>query len=206
MKTTIATTLSLAGVLVAGSAAAVVNTHVLRGSSGPSSFVVAAAPAAPSVVSTVADPAVPVSVVAGSLPPVTVPTAPAVAPAAPTQAMYLVGESGTVVLDTAGDVLKIVNVTPADGWTVTKSELNNSLNAEVRLRSAAGEVEFHANLLYGVVTPSVTLHDGSETTNSVADPSSGKGTSGNGGSGGGSGKGGGGHGSDDSGHGGGGDD
>ncbi len=204
MKTTVATTLSLAGVLVAGSAAALVNTQVLSGSSASSSFVVAAASAAPSPANTVADPVVVTTVVAAAVPPVTVPAATAAA-AAPTQAAYRVGESGTVILDTAGDVLKIVNVTPADGWSITKSELNDPLNAEVRLRSAVGEVEFRANLLFGVVTPSVALHDSSETPDSVADPSgggSGKGSSGKGGSG----KGGGGHGSDDSGHGGGGDD
>jgi hypothetical protein len=205
MKSTIATTLSLAGVLVAGSAAALVNTHVLSGGSSPSSFVVAAAPAAAPVVNAVADPVAATTVAPAALPPVTVPAAAAAAAAAPTQAMYRVGGSGTVTLDTAGDVLKIVNVAPADGWSVTKSELNDSLNAEVRLRSAAGEVEFHANLLFGVVTPSVSLHDGNETTNSVADPSSG-GSSGKGTGSGGSGKGGGGHGSDDSGHGGGSDD
>jgi hypothetical protein len=159
MKTTVATMLSLAGVLVAGSAAALVNTQVLSGSSDPSSFVVEAAPALPSVANTVAAAVVGTTVVApasaSASPPVTAATV--AASAAPTQALYQVGESGTVILDTAGDVLKIVNVAPADGWTVTKSELKDPLNVEVRLRSAVGEVEFHANLLFGVVTPSVAL-------------------------------------------------
>ena len=54
MKARIATLISIAGVLVAGSAAALVNTEVLSGSASPSAFVVdAASPTQPSVDTTV---------------------------------------------------------------------------------------------------------------------------------------------------------
>ena len=97
------------------------------------------------------------------------PPAPVAAPAPPTQAVYAVGDAGTVTLDTAGDVLTIVAVTPADGWTVTKSETQDATNVEVKFQTGTIEVEFHANLLFGVVTTSVETHDQSATSNSVDD-------------------------------------
>jgi hypothetical protein len=160
MKTKIVTVISLAGVLVAGSAAALVNTQVLGGSSSPSADVVDAAPLPPETT--------PVLVEA---PAGTTPMAPAAAvvesaqPAArvATQAVYAIGEAGTVTLDTAGDVLTIVSVTPADGWVVTKSEAQDAINVEVRFQAGSVEVEFHANLLFGVVTTSVDSHDSTQT-------------------------------------------
>lgn len=152
MKTKIVTVISLAGVLIAGSAAALVNTQVLGGSASPSPLVVdAASPAQTS-------PAVPV---AAPGPAVTSPIDAATAAPAPvvTQAVYAIGNSGTVTLDTAGAMLTIVGVVPADGWKVTKSETNDPLNAEVRFQSGTTEVEFRANLLFGVVTTSVDSHD-----------------------------------------------
>jgi uncharacterized membrane protein YgcG len=111
--------------------------------------------------------------------------------------VYLIGESGSVTLDTAGDVLTIVAVTPNDGWTLTKSEVQDAHNAEVRFEANGSEVEFHANLLLGVVTTAVDANDLSATADSVVDHG---GSSGGGSSGGGSDDGGG------AGHGGGGDD
>jgi hypothetical protein len=73
--------------------------------------------------------------------------------------MYQIGDSGTVTLDTAGDVLTIVDVAPAGGWTVTESETENAFNVEIKFQSGAIEVEFHANLLLGVVTTSVESND-----------------------------------------------
>lgn len=163
MKTRIVTAISFAGVLIAGTAAALVNTQVLGGSSSPSPLVV---DAASPVATTPAIAAVPTAV------PDTAPTAPGVdAPAAPapavTQAVYAIGESGTVTLDTANGMLTIVDAVPTAGWQVTKSESNDSLNAEVMFQSATTEIEFHANLLFGVVTTSVDTHDLTATETSV---------------------------------------
>jgi hypothetical protein len=89
-----------------------------------------------------------------------------------------------VTIDTAGDALTIVNLTPAAGWTVTKSEAEDANNVEIKLQSGTNELEFHANLLFGVVSTSVETHDESTTASSVEDDHGG---------------GGGGHGADDSG-------
>jgi hypothetical protein len=169
MKTRMAMAISIAGVLVAGSAAALVNTQVLSGSADaspfeaqakttePSTTAVASAPADTSTVTTVAP------AVAPAASDTTVPAAPS-----STQASYAIGDS-TVILDTAGDTLTIVSLTPAAGWTVTKAESHDATNVEIELQSGANELEFHANLLFGVVTTSVETKDNSTTASSVDD-------------------------------------
>lgn len=166
MKTKIAMVISIAGVLVAGSAAALVNTQVLGGSTSAASPLVidSGSPArdiSPVTVATTAT--TPVRVAAAT----PVPVAPAVA-AAPTQAVYAIGDAGTVTLDTAGDMLTIVAVTPTDPWIVTKSETQDSTDVEVRFQNGTTEVEFHANLLFGVVTTAVESHDSAATSNSTS--------------------------------------
>ena len=154
--------ISIAGVLVAGSAAALVNTQVLGGSTSAASPLVIdnGSPAqdiSPVTAATTETKAVAVA---------PTPAAPA-APAA-TQAAYAIGEAGTVTLDTAGDMLRIVAVTPTDPWIVTKSETQGSTDVEVRFQNGTTEVEFHANLLFGVVTTAVESHDSSATSNSTS--------------------------------------
>ncbi len=82
--------------------------------------------------------------------------------------MYAIGEAGTVTLDTAGDVLTIVAVTPTDPWIVTQSETSDSTDVEVIFQNGSAEIEFHANLLFGVVTTAVESHDSSATSNSTS--------------------------------------
>jgi hypothetical protein len=160
MKTKVAMAISLAGVLAAGTAAALVNTHVLNG--GASAPLALSAPQSQQTA-----PAQAVSSpVGGSTAPVPgSATPPAAAP--PTQATYAIGDSGTVTLDTAGDVLKIVAVAPAPNWTVAQSETSDASDAEVKFQSGNTEVDFQANLLYGVVRTSVETHDLSATTDTV---------------------------------------
>lgn len=152
MKTKVAMAISLSGVLAAGTAAALVNTQVLNG--GSSGAPLAAAPdvhdSVPSSGGTAGAP----SVTIGSDIPVAAPS--------PTQATYAIGEAGTVTLDTANGVLSIVAATPAQGWVVSQSESDGSGNAEVKFQSADQEVEFHANLLYGVVNTSIEGSAGSD--------------------------------------------
>jgi hypothetical protein len=191
MKTKIAMVISIAGVLVAGSAAALVNTQVLGGStSAASPLVIDSGSPAQDISSVTVATAATTPVPAATTP---VPVAPAVA-AASTQAVYAIGDAGTVTLDTAGDMLTIVAVTPTEPWIVTKSETQDSTDVEVRFQNGTTEVEFHANLLFGVVTTAVDSHDSSaatsnSTSNSV-DSGSGRHSGGD----------------DDSSHGGGGDD
>jgi hypothetical protein len=159
MKTKVAMAISLAGVLAAGTAAALVNTHVLNG--GASAPLAVSAPK-----SQQSPPAPTVSTPAGGSTAVPAAANPPAA-ASPTQATYAIGDSGTVTLDTAGDVLKIVAVTPAPNWTVAQSETSDASNGEVKFQSGNTEVEFQANLLYGVVRTSVETHDLSATNNTV---------------------------------------
>ncbi|MGZ4700390.1 MAG: hypothetical protein ACXV98_04185 [Ilumatobacteraceae bacterium] len=160
MKTKVAMAISLAGVLAAGTAAALVNTHVLNG--GASAPLALSAPQSQQIApaQAVSPPA------AGSTAPVPAAANPPAA-ASPTQATYAIGDSGTVTLDTAGDVLTIVAVTPAANWTVVQSETSDASNGEVKFQSGNTEVEFQANLLYGVVRTSVETHDLSATNNTV---------------------------------------
>lgn len=146
MKTKVAMAISLAGVLAAGTAAALVNTRVLDGGSG------AAVLDAAQVQDTSA-------IGAGTNPAdATVAVNTPAAPSSPTQASYAVRDAGTVTLDTSNSSLSIVAVTPAAGWMVVQSE-SDGVNSEVKFQSATSEVEFHANLLYGVVTTAVEAHD-----------------------------------------------
>jgi hypothetical protein len=126
MKGQITTLLSLTGVLVAGSAAALVNTQVLQ-SNGTST----------GGGSTIAGTAAPAPVNAA------------------TQAIYQVGDSGLVTLDTAGGVLTVVSVTPSTGWVFVKAENSTTSDIAVQLQSGNTLVDFKANLLQGVVTTSV---------------------------------------------------
>jgi hypothetical protein len=166
MKTKIVMAMSIAGVLVAGSAAALVNTNVLDSSASPAASVGLATTHQSTPTSTGSESSVvTTSVVAGGA------VAQTTVPASASQAVYSIGTSGTVTLDTAGDVLTIVGVTPASGWVVTKSETEDATNVEVKLQAGNVEVEFHANLLFGVVTTSFESHGSSGPDNSVTDNS-----------------------------------
>jgi hypothetical protein len=159
---------SIAGVLIAGSAAALVNTQVLTGNASPSAFSVE--PTSPSTTAEATQ-----NVVVSTTPTtLEVATSPQVAAPTSIQAVYAIGNAGSVTLDTSGDVLTIVGVAPAPGWTVTKSESSDASTAEIKLQSGTIEVDFHANLLFGVVTTSVESSDASVTSNSVDDHVSGR--------------------------------
>src|SRR5215212_3388953 len=112
MKTKVAMLVSIVGVLVAGSAAALVNTQVLGGSAAESPLVVDNAVGTEVTVPIATDTTV--ATVVGPTPTATIETIPAtVTPTASvvtTQASYAIGDGGTVTLDTAGDVLTIVGV------------------------------------------------------------------------------------------------
>lgn len=170
MKTRIAMMISIAGVLVAGSAAALVNTQVLGGSTAPSGLAVDAAAqteqSTPTTTVTTAGTVPTTSVVSAA--PVVNGAQPAAATPS-TQAVYAIATAGSVTLDTAGDVLTIVNLTPAPGWTQTKAENQDTTNVEIKLQNGSTEAEFHANLLFGVVTTSIQSNDTSSTGVSIDD-------------------------------------
>jgi hypothetical protein len=166
MKAGIATIASISGVLVAGSAAAMVNSQVLHNSSAPKNSVRSVAPltvnlARPAQLPEPSETVVEVAVTAAG-PEATdaaKTTLADAAPAAPTQAKYRIGDAGDVTLDTAHDRLVIVSATPNSGWKVAGAENDDDLNVRVTFRSSTLRVEFRANLLLGVVNFSVTTYD-----------------------------------------------
>ncbi len=148
MKARVATVLSLTGVLVAGSAAALVNTQVLR----------SAAPSGNTVVRLVDDSSSTASSEAGTDPSVT--TIQTVVPSTQKSelAAYQVGTSGLVTVDSAGDVLRVDSAKPADGWQLIGIEQPDSLNVKVLFQQGDTVVEFRANLLFDKITPSVSSY------------------------------------------------
>jgi len=135
VKARITTVLSLSGILVAGSATAMVNSQVLRDD----------APVQAGAEDIISRP---------SAPAVTVPSA-SMLPA--TQAAYEVGEPGTITLDTEGDVLSLVAPTPAPGWTVVRVEQVDPRSLTVVFQSAGQLATFTAGLVQGVVSTDVKV-------------------------------------------------
>ncbi len=184
MKGRITTVLSLAGVLVAGSAAAMVNTQVLQNTESKSSGQVAVASTDDSNTPT-AEPVVAVD--PGSADAVTgdVLTNNQVTKIqsnllTATQAMYQVGDAGLVTLDMSGNVLTVVSVTPNTGWTVVKAENYSPADIEVKLQSGSTVIEFKAHLQSGVITTEVESKiegdDGSSGTTPGSGSTAGGGT------------------------------
>lgn len=156
MKARIATVLSLSGVLVAGSAAALVNNQVLQ----------SAQPGSASGSN--------VTLVLGTPVPARTEPAPSSSSAAPSSSvplsqpvMYQVGDAGVVTLDTTGDVLAVVAATPSAGWTVLVAESIDAYNVSVQLLAGATLVEFRANLSMGVVVTSVESREVDLTSTSL---------------------------------------
>lgn len=135
VKARITTVLSLSGILVAGSAAAMVNSQVLRDD----------APVQTGAADIISRP---------SAPAVTVPSA-SLLPA--TQAAYEVGEPGSIMLDTEGDVLSLVAPSPSPGWTVVKVEQADPRSLTVVFQSAGQLATFTAGLVQGVVSTNVKV-------------------------------------------------
>jgi len=149
VKVRITTLLSLTGVFVAGSAAALVNTQVLsstalrKSTASEISVADTQAPTSATVSTEVANKF-------ASL-------APNLAPA-PAQTTFDVAPAGTVVLDSTGGVLTIVAVNPAAGWAVAESGVADG-KAEVKLQSATQLVEFTASLVAGQIITATEITD-----------------------------------------------
>ncbi len=153
-KARITTLLSLTGVLVAGSAAALVNTQVLQGTSthkSTASEISVADQSSSSAATSVTNKFAQVAPVV-------------LAPVVSSQSAFQIGTAGSVVLDTAGGVLTIVSVTPASGWTVVGSENSDDMDAEIILQSDTTRIEFKATLSDGQIVTSVESTDLTPTT------------------------------------------
>ena len=136
MKTGIATTISVAGVIVAGVAAFAVNNSVLGASSPAGSEIVSAnRPAG----------ATPVN--SGSVPA-------AVAKAIPindTTTTYSVGSAGNVVIDTATGSAVVTGIAPGVGFTSEPAVTDAMGVVTVRFKSARQHLDFVARMVNGQV-------------------------------------------------------
>lgn len=161
MITRTATLLSLAGILVAGSAAAVVNSQVLQ-ESGDATGGQAPILAATTSTSVPASTATAVPVTQSSLP-----------GSDTTTSSYAVGDAGVVTLDSTGGVLTLVSVVPNPGWVVDSTGINGFGGVRVTFTSSTVEVHFNAILVDGRVVTSVDA----ETIGDVTAPPQATGTS-----------------------------
>jgi hypothetical protein len=138
-KVRITTLLSLTGVLVAGSAAALVNTQVL-GNPTPRPM------AASEITAVLTLPTTTVAVgSADSSVPTTQPD-PDSAAVSSEPAVFDVEGVGTVTLDGSGEVLRLVSATSTPGWTVTATTQIDPTHVKVTLQSLDRTVHFTANL------------------------------------------------------------
>jgi Cu-Zn family superoxide dismutase len=181
MKARIATMASFAGVLVAGSAAAMVNSQVLHnagvqknsvqnvapltvdtgratipGTNAPDTVVVSSSvtegTAAGTNATDVTDSSAAATVADATQPSTAVTVG-------GSRARYRIGDAGDVVLDTKGDRLTVVSSDGTSGWRLVGTQSTDPLNAVVTFQSATRQVVFHASLLFGVVSYSVTTYD-----------------------------------------------
>jgi hypothetical protein len=177
MKPRIAAILSIGGVLVAGSAAALVNTNVLEsddrptvvaaasGSStsaptsagGDSSAPTSSAPTSSSSSSTSRPTTTRVATTGGSSSSTT--RIVSVTPTTQGPGVFQLADGGTVTLSSANGVLTIVSVSPAPGWEVHEAEQESPHKVDVRVRNDQREVRFEATLLFGVINTSVRIDE-----------------------------------------------
>jgi hypothetical protein len=142
MKVVIATTLSIAGVLAAGTAAYAVNSSVL--STSPSVSVTASGTPAADAVNTLPAQVVEKSIKVQS------------SVLNNTTTTYQVGTSGSVVLDMSSGAIAVSNVLPAAGWSSEPAQVQKNGDVTVPFVSSSTRIEFLARLVDGKVVVSVT--------------------------------------------------
>jgi hypothetical protein len=164
MKTRMATLLSVAGVLAAGSAAALVNTQVLEGGddgtvSAEAATVTLETNAAGTLGATLAPTAAPDTTPSTSSPPTTERSSRRSSTTSdPTQGqqVFQVGESGLVTVQRDDDTLTVVDATANSGWTVVSASAISPSEIRVVYRSSTVEVTFTAATAFGQIGTDVT--------------------------------------------------
>lgn len=159
MKSSLATSISIVGVLAAGAAAFAVNTAVLNVSPDSATATVSE--------SSISNPTTNGKVASQNTPSPTVQTIPsqsqAVAAGAPSVAQtstYKVGESGRVILEVRDGSLRVANVLPSTNWNASRPEYEDG-EVEVKFYSGAVEVEFKARLVNGEIAVFVQTENNS---------------------------------------------
>lgn len=147
MKTSLATTLSVVGVLAAGSVAFAVNTSVLDSADQTPSASQALEATITDLATAVATPVSGQSVNTVA-PPATVESETAV------QTSYNIDGVAVVTLSHDGESLSVVSVTPVSGYTYTASNESNS-RIEIRFTKGSAVLKFHADIIGDRVVTSV---------------------------------------------------
>ena len=144
MKTGIATTLSVLGVIAAGAAAYAVNTSVL-GAAASDTVAVLASAGSPATVATQ-------------------PNSPNVSGASietvenmvsGDTTTYKVGSAGSVVVDTSSGSIVVTNILPAAGFTSEPARTDSNGAVKVHFVSATQRIEFVARMVNGAVVVDV---------------------------------------------------
>lgn len=165
MKTSIATTVSIAAVLVAGGAAFAVNTQALNGGSPSSESVpevqvlsLSANPAASNASATTTVPGAPSASNASVT--TTVPGTPTTisTPGADTQNEYELAGVGVVSLKLSSTTLAVAKVQPVVGFTYSTWQIATD-QIRVEFLSTTSDIEFRARLIDGRVVTDVHSSD-----------------------------------------------
>ena len=144
MKVSIATALSVAGVLAAGAAAYAVNVSVLDApSASDSSMVSTTLPTGQSPVAPAGN------FVGGAV------TADGVR-ISDTTTSYKVGDAGTVVVDTSSGAVVVTSVVPNSGYTSEPARTESNGLVKVHFNSSTARIEFTAQLVNGSVVVNVS--------------------------------------------------
>ena len=147
MKTSLATTLSVVGVLAAGSVAFAVNTSVLDSATQEPN-------ASQALEATITD------IATGSSSPVSGQSADTVVPLLPAegatavQTTYNINGVAVVTLSQDGDLLSVVNVVPSAGYTY-KAMNESASRVEIKFTNGTSTMKFHADIIDNRIVTSV---------------------------------------------------
>lgn len=155
MKTGIATTISVVGVIAAGVAAFAVNSSVLGASSPANSVIVTTM--APGMAPANGTPVNNGQVVAADAQATEV---------TDTTTTYKVGEAGSVVIDTSTGAIVVTGIAPAAGYTSEPARTEAGGIVKVHFVSSTQRIEFTAQLVDGVVKVNV-VNEGKPVAGSV---------------------------------------
>lgn len=142
MKSSLATSLSIVGVLAAGGAAMGLNTAVLTSTSGGSDLVQQLVDEASAATGSTLAPAGVVDAAA--------------TPAGDTTT-FTIGTAGTVTVTVTGASLEVTDITAGTGWTASSPRYEGISMAKVHFTSAAQRLEVYVTVVDGV--PQVKVED-----------------------------------------------
>lgn len=163
MKTQVAAAISIAGVLVAGSAAALVNSQVFDSTPNESGASAAVLPPPSSIELTIPEATMPPSIPSTTAEPTTtVQPSTTAQPATGMLTAFEVGDAGVVTVDVIEGRLVFVGADASAGWTIVSQEDDNDEDrdesadeVEVVFQSSTVRVEFEAKLIGGEIVPHV---------------------------------------------------